>query len=85
LTRSCEQRVKKRYAITAAKCLLPRTGTGEEMITADGIKELQEMAAKLAATAHKLPPGRGRHELLQDIERFRAQLSGQLSAINTGK
>ena len=45
------------------------------MSAVDGIKELQEMAEKLAATARKLPQGQGRDELLRDIERFRAHLA----------
>jgi hypothetical protein len=55
------------------------------MSAVDAMQELQEMAAKLAATAHKLPRGRGRDELLHDIEKFRTQLTAQLSAINAGK
>ena len=44
----------------------------------DGLLELEEMAAKLEATARKLPQGLGRDELLRDIERFRARLIAQL-------
>jgi hypothetical protein len=32
------------------------------------------MAAKLLATARKLPPGPDRHNILQEIGRFRAQI-----------
>ena len=48
----------------------------------DDLQELCEMAAKLEATARKLPQGLGHDELLRDIERFRAQLIAQLSAID---
>jgi hypothetical protein len=41
----------------------------------DGLRELDEMAAKLEATARKLPQGLRHDELLRDIERFRAQLT----------
>jgi hypothetical protein len=39
------------------------------------LKELEEMAAKLLATARKLPSGRRRHDALQEIERFRARIT----------
>ena len=44
----------------------------------DGLRDLDEMAAKLEATASKLPQGLRHGELLRDIERFRAQLTAQL-------
>jgi hypothetical protein len=47
----------------------------------DGLLELEEMAAKLDATARKLPQGLKHEELLRDIERFRAQLAAQLSGL----
>jgi hypothetical protein len=47
----------------------------------DGLLELEEMAAKLEATARKLPQGLKHEELLRDIERFRAQLAAQLSGL----
>jgi hypothetical protein len=47
---------------------------GEEM-TRSGLQELELMAAKLEATARKLPTGPGRDELLQDIARFRSKLA----------
>ena len=47
----------------------------------DDLQELREMAAKLEDTARKLPPGLKQDELLQDIERFRAQLTGQISGL----
>lgn len=45
----------------------------------DGLRELDEMAAKLEATIHKLPQVQ-RDELLKDIERVRAKLLALLSA-----
>jgi hypothetical protein len=47
----------------------------------DGLRELDEMAAKFEATARKLPQGLRRDELLRDTERFRAQLIAQLSGL----
>jgi hypothetical protein len=40
------------------------------------LKELEEMAANLQATARKLPPGPERHGLLKEIGRFRARITG---------
>jgi len=51
----------------------------------DGLLELEEMAAKLEATARKLPQGLGHDELRQDVERFRAQLTAQLSGLRAKK
>jgi hypothetical protein len=48
-------------------------------MNADGLRELDEMAAKLEATIHKLPQMK-RDELIRDIERIRAQLTALLSA-----
>jgi hypothetical protein len=47
-------------------------------MTIDGLRELDEMAVKLEATARELPQGPGRDELLRDIARFRAQLAARL-------
>jgi hypothetical protein len=52
----------------------------EEMM-ASGLRELEEMAAKLEATARKLPMGPGRTELLQDIAKFRARVSALQAAL----
>jgi hypothetical protein len=38
------------------------------------LEELEQMAAKLLATARKLPPCPERHEILQEIGRIRAQI-----------
>lgn len=54
-------------------------------MSVDDMLELREMAAKLEATARKLPQGLGRDELLRDIERFRAQLAAQLSGLKAKK
>lgn len=40
------------------------------------LQELEEMAAKLLATACKLPPGQDRHNALREIGRFRARITG---------
>jgi hypothetical protein len=39
------------------------------------LQELEHMAAKLLATAHKLPPGPDRSNILQEIGRFRLQIT----------
>ena len=39
------------------------------------LQELEEMGAKLQVTARKLPPGKDRHNLLQEIGIFRAQIA----------
>jgi hypothetical protein len=39
------------------------------------LQELQEMEAKLFATARKLPPGPDRRNILQEIGRFRVQIA----------
>jgi hypothetical protein len=39
------------------------------------LQELQEMAAKLLATAGELPPGQDHHNALREIGRFRAQIA----------
>jgi hypothetical protein len=49
---------------------------GEEM-SVNGMRELEEMAVKLEATARKLPQGPGRDELLRDIASFRAKLAAR--------
>jgi hypothetical protein len=38
------------------------------------LQELEEMGAKLQAAARKLPLGPDRHNLLQEVGRFRAQI-----------
>jgi hypothetical protein len=39
------------------------------------LKELEEIAAKLLATARKLSPGQDHHNALQEIARFRARIA----------
>jgi hypothetical protein len=46
---------------------------GKEMRAAK-LQELEEMGAELQATARKLPWGTTRHNMLQEIGRFRAQI-----------
>ena len=47
---------------------------GAEM-RATKLQELEEMGAELQATARKLPSGPDRHNMLQEIGRFRAQVA----------
>jgi hypothetical protein len=49
------------------------------------LQELEEMAAKLLATARKLPPGPERHGLLKEIGRFRAQQGPDLRPAHRGR
>ena len=42
--------------------------------------ELEEMAAKLSATARELPPGQDHHNAVREIARFRAQIATLQSA-----
>jgi hypothetical protein len=44
------------------------------------LQELEEMGAKLQAAARKLPSGPDRHNLLQEVGRFRAQIVALQSA-----
>jgi hypothetical protein len=39
------------------------------------LQELQEIAARLLATAHDLPPGQDRHNALREVGRFRARIT----------
>jgi hypothetical protein len=39
------------------------------------LQELQEMAAKLLATARELPSGQDRHNALREIGRFRVRIA----------
>ncbi len=48
----------------------------DEKMRAARLKELEEMAADLLATARKLLPGQDRHNALQEIARFRARIIG---------
>jgi hypothetical protein len=47
---------------------------------AASLQELEEMAAKLLATARQLPPGQNRHNALREVGRFRAQIIALQSA-----
>jgi hypothetical protein len=51
-----------------------RRAEGEE-VRAARLQELEEIAAKLLATARKLPPGQDHHNALREIGRFRAQIA----------
>jgi TolA-binding protein len=46
---------------------------GEEM--SERLRELEDMAATMVATARKLPPGPNRDNALQLIERFRLRIA----------
>jgi hypothetical protein len=39
------------------------------------LQELEEMAAKLLATARRLPPGQDHYNALREIGRFRVQIA----------
>src|SRR6267378_7166199 len=63
-------------------CRLVELRAGGEEMRAARLKELEEMAAKLLETARKLPSGQDRHNVLQEIERFRARITAlQLSGM----
>jgi hypothetical protein len=47
---------------------------GEKMRSAQ-LQELEEMAAKLSATAGELPPGQDHHNALREIAKFRVQIA----------
>jgi hypothetical protein len=51
-----------------------RRAEGEEMRAAARLQELQEMAAKLLATAREIPPGQDHYNALREIGRFCAQI-----------
>jgi hypothetical protein len=42
-------------------------------------QELEDRAAELQATARQLPSGPDRHDLLQEVGKFRAQVSSMLA------
>ena len=60
------------FGVQPQRCCRARA-EGEEMRAAR-LQELQEMAAKLVATARKLPPSQERHEALQEIRNIRARI-----------
>jgi hypothetical protein len=39
------------------------------------LQELEEIATKLLATAHELPPGQDHHNAVREIGRFRVQIA----------
>ncbi|MCW2110278.1 hypothetical protein M2227_003438 [Bradyrhizobium elkanii] len=47
-------------------------------MTVIGLEELAEMAVQLESAARKLPPSQERDALLQDVARFRVQLTAIL-------
>ena len=60
------------------RCRMPPVGRGRaegEEMRAARLQELQEMAAKLLATARELPPGQEYHNALREIGRFRVQIA----------
>jgi hypothetical protein len=48
---------------------------GESEMSTDKLQELQEMAARLLALSRKLPRGQQRHDIVQQIRRFRGQIA----------
>ena len=48
------------------------------------LKELEEMAANLQATARELPPGQDRYNALREIGRFRARITGLQGQVGLG-
>jgi hypothetical protein len=44
------------------------------------LQELEEIAAKLLATARELPPGQDHHNALREIARFLAQIAALQAA-----
>ena len=44
------------------------------------LQELEDRAAELQATARQLPSGPDRHDLLQEVGKFRAQVSAMLAS-----
>ena len=44
-------------------------------MTVTGLRELEAMAAKLSATARKLPPGQERQDAFREIAKFRDQIA----------
>jgi hypothetical protein len=52
-----------------------RDGVEGEEMRAARLQELQEMAAKLLATARELPSGQDRHNAFREIGRFRVQIA----------
>jgi hypothetical protein len=58
-------------------------GLRAKKMNVDGLRELDEMAAKLESTIQRLPAVK-RDELLRDLQRIRAQLTALLSASKAG-
>ena len=44
-------------------------------MSTSGIRELENMAAKLSATAHKLPRGQERQDAFWEISKFRDKIA----------
>lgn len=55
-------------------------GLRAKKMSLEGLRELDEMAAKLQVTAHKLTQVSKRDELLHDIEALRVQIALMISA-----
>ena len=65
-----------REEITERRCsALRSSGPGISEMSLARLQELEEMAAKLLATARKLSPGQDRHSALREIGRFRARIA----------
>ena len=61
--------------VTVAKDRISRIGLNVKTMRKARLHELEEMAAKLLATARELPPGQDHHNALREIRRFRAQIA----------
>jgi hypothetical protein len=47
---------------------------GQRQMSAEGLQQLEQLAAKLLTTARELPPGLDRSNMLKEIGRFRSQI-----------
>jgi hypothetical protein len=63
------------FCVLSAKLEEECGSEAEGKMRAARLQELEEMAARLLALARKLPPGQQRHDVIQEIGRFRAQIA----------
>jgi hypothetical protein len=60
---------------TVAKDRISKIGLNVKTMREARLHELEEMAAKLLATARKIPPGQDHHNALREVGRFLAQIA----------